>query len=172
MLRIDLGALRRGPIDMSQAVPTDDPCFLDVGLELDEPVELSGRLMEAGSGRFYWHGTLRAVVRSACRRCLELVAVHVDQQIEVLFAEWEDSNDPSAYLIPPGSGELDPGEALREELILAVPGYVLCDQNCRGLCPVCGANFNESLCNCGSDESDPRWAALEVLKLGQSNERK
>ncbi len=172
MLRIDLGALRRGPIDMSQAVPADDPCFQNVELELDEPVQLSGRIMEAGSGRFYWHGRLRTVARSACRRCLKPVEVPVDQQIEVLFTEDEEANDPSAYLIPPRSGGLDPSEAVREELILAVPGYVLCDQKCRGLCPVCGTDFNESSCSCGNNESDPRWAALEVLRSGQSDERK
>ena len=70
------------------------------------------------------------------------------------------------------AGTLTRLKALREELILAVPDYGVCDQKCRGLCPVCGANFNKSLCNCGNDESDPRWDALEVLRSGQSDERK
>ncbi|MFQ5703039.1 MAG: DUF177 domain-containing protein [Gemmatimonadales bacterium] len=171
MLQIDLGALRNGPVDMEQAVPTDDPCFSDLDVQLAEPVRLSGRLMEAGSGCFFWHGSLHTQVMGFCRRCLEPVEVVVDQQLDVLFTEDQDADDPSAYVIPHRAAELDPGEAVREELILAVPDYVLCDPECRGLCPDCGTNFNESSCNCENNESDPRWAVLEALKLGQPHER-
>jgi uncharacterized protein len=60
---------------------------------------------------------------------------------------------------------------IREELILAVPEYVLCREECRGLCPRCGKDLNEGPCAC-RPEPDPRWAALEALKhMGPDGER-
>ncbi|MGB1779712.1 MAG: DUF177 domain-containing protein, partial [Longimicrobiales bacterium] len=55
-------------------------------------------------------------------------------------------------------------KAVREEMILAVNPYVVCEPECRGLCPKCGANLNEGACDCTDDEVDPRWAALRDLK--------
>jgi uncharacterized protein len=46
-----------------------------------------------------------------------------------------------------------------------VPYQPLCDAACRGLCPVCGANRNEVDCDCAEPAGDPRWAALEGLRL-------
>jgi uncharacterized protein len=53
---------------------------------------------------------------------------------------------------------------VREEVVLAVNPYVVCDPECRGLCPKCGAKLDEGECGCADDEADPRWAALRDLK--------
>ena len=163
MLRIGLAALRQGSIDMVQAVPADDPLFEPLELELGGPVHLSGRLMEAGAGRYYWRGGIRARVRATCRRCLGAVDVEVAQPVGVFFTEDANAEDPAAYFIQPRAAELDPGEAVREELVLAVPEYVLCRKECRGICPGCGEDLNRSSCAC-KPEPDHRWAPLEALK--------
>jgi uncharacterized protein len=169
MLRIDLGALRHGPIDMVQEVPTGDPAFQHLEFELGEPVHVSGRLMEAGSGSYYWHGELRTSVKGACRRCLADVNVRIVQPVNVLFTEEPDADDPAAYVIPARATEIDAGEAVREELMLAVPAYVLCSEECRGICPRCGADLNAGACGC-EPEGDPRWSALDKLKAVSSEE--
>ncbi|UCD23536.1 MAG: DUF177 domain-containing protein [Gemmatimonadota bacterium] len=163
MLRIDLGALREGPVDMVQAVPADDPLFEQLDFQLSGPVQLSGRLMEAGTGRYYWHGGLRTRVKSACRRCLTDLDLAIDQPVEVLFTEDDGTDDPAAYSIPQHAAELDLREAVREELILAVPEYSLCDEGCRGICPTCGTDLNAGTCSC-ERQPDPRWAGLEELR--------
>ena len=163
MLGIDLGALSRGPIDMVQAVPADDPVFEQLNFQLSGSVQLSGRLMEAGKGRYYWQGGLQTRVKSACRRCLTDLELEIDQAVEVLFTEDDGTDDPAAYSIPRHAGELDLGKAVREELILAVPEYSLCNQGCRGICPSCGTDLNGGTCSC-EPESDPRWAGLEELR--------
>ena len=43
---------------------------------------------------------------------------------------------------------LDITEDLREEIILGYPLKPLCREDCKGLCPVCGGNLNESECGC------------------------
>jgi uncharacterized protein len=163
MLRIDLGALRQGPIVLAQVVPADDPAFDKLEFELSEPVHLSGRLMDAGTGRYYWQGGLRTRMRTTCRRCLAGVEIDIAQEVSVLFTEDVTAEDPAAYVIPANSAELDPSEAVREELILAVPDYALCSEECRGLCPRCGADLNSETCGC-ERASDPRWAKLEAMR--------
>jgi uncharacterized protein len=59
--------------------------------------------------------------------------------------------------------DLDP--LVREQLLLALPGYPVCRESCKGLCPVCGANLNERDCGCERKPPDPRWAKLKDLKL-------
>ena len=169
MLRIDLGALRHGPIDMAQAISADDTLFEGFEFQLSRNVHLSGRLMEAGGGRYYWHGRLETQIISPCRRCLVPATVDVSHAVEVLFTEDATAEDPAAYAIPPKTMEIDPGDAVREELILSVPNYVLCSEDCRGICAGCGTDLNSGSCSC-EPESDHRWAVLESLKTTQHEE--
>jgi uncharacterized protein len=48
-------------------------------------------------------------------------------------------------------------------LLLSVPMQALCQPDCKGLCPTCGADWNEGPCDCPSEEVDPRWAGLADL---------
>ena len=63
-----------------------------------------------------------------------------------------------------GASELDLSESIREELIFAIDPYVVCDPECKGLCPRCGVNRNTDSCECTEDEVDPRWDALRALQ--------
>lgn len=54
---------------------------------------------------------------------------------------------------------------LREQVLLALPGYPICREGCKGLCSVCGANLNDRDCGCDRHIPDPRWAGLKKVKL-------
>jgi uncharacterized protein len=169
MLRVDLRALDEGPIEIQGVVAADDPLLADAEFVLAEPVTVRGRLMESGPGRYYWHGTLGTQVAASCRRCLADVPVQIRPELRVLFTEDPGADD--SYPVPPQANELELGDMVREELILAVPPYVLCREDCRGLCPRCGKDLNEGPCSC-RPEPDPRWAKLEALKeQGTDDER-
>ena len=58
---------------------------------------------------------------------------------------------------------LDIDEALIEDMILNFPLKILCDEDCKGLCPKCGIDLNTGSCSCVTKEIDPRLAVL--LKL-------
>jgi uncharacterized protein len=77
--------------------------------------------------------------------------------------EGDGEDDPAAYPIPEGTNVLDLREPIREELVLNVPPFPLCREDCAGLCDKCGADLNSGSCDCRPDR-DPRWAALEGLK--------
>jgi uncharacterized protein len=163
MLRFELRALDEAPVKLSGAIPADEAIFEDLDFELAAPVRVSGRLSAAGPGQYYWRGGIQTTVRSQCRRCLTPVTRKVDQAVDVLFTEEQDAADPAEYVIPERSKDLELDEAVREELILAVPVYTLCRSECAGICPQCGADLNSGTCKC-TPPTDTRWAALEALK--------
>jgi uncharacterized protein len=53
---------------------------------------------------------------------------------------------------------------LLEQLQLNIPMKPLCRPDCKGLCPICGADRNRAACNCEEASPDPRWAALATIK--------
>ncbi|MBI4499711.1 MAG: DUF177 domain-containing protein [Gemmatimonadetes bacterium] len=164
MLRIGLGALEQGPVETAGEVAADDPLLKGLDFSLREPVRVSGQLTAAGPGSYYWRGTLETAAEATCRRCLAPAALRLNVPVNVLFTEDQEADDPSVYLIPPRAKTLEMGEAIREELILAMPEYVLCRENCAGLCPQCGKDLNEGPCECQPVSTDPRWAKLEALQ--------
>jgi len=83
--------------------------------------------------------------------------------VEALFTDDELADDPSARVIERQATVLDLSETVREELILSVPEYVLCRDDCRGLCPGCGQDLNVGSSAC-RPSTDPRWGPLEGLR--------
>jgi len=163
MLTVDLRSLAGGGADIDVAVPADAPVLEGLDIAMSEPLRVRGRLTESGQGRYYWHGVLESRVAGACRRCLAPVSAPLRADVGALFTEEETVDDPSSYQIPAGTGELDLGGMVREELLLAAPGYLLCREDCRGLCARCGKDLNEGPCSC-EPEPDPRWDALRALQ--------
>ncbi len=167
MLRIDLAAAREGPVETSATIAKDDPLIVGSGLTLATPLAVTGRFTTAGAGRYYWQAKLATVVRSECRRCLAPVDVPLSQSLGLVFVGEEDAaRDEDSYLVPRRASTLDLADAVREELLLAVPQFVECRQDCRGLCPRCGADLNAGPCGC-QREIDPRWEALTKLRKGE-----
>jgi len=60
-------------------------------------------------------------------------------------------------------GVIDLGELLHEQFYLTLPMKPLCREDCKGLCPVCGANWNQTTCACERRWEDPRLAGLKAL---------
>jgi uncharacterized protein len=60
---------------------------------------------------------------------------------------------------------------VREEFVLAAPAFVLCREDCPGLCAQCGSDLNEGPCAC-RPEPDPRWAVLRALQERESDDER
>jgi uncharacterized protein len=149
MLRIDRRELRAGPVETDATVSADDPLLGGLALRLEGDLAVSGRLQQAGHGDYLWRGRLAGTARAECRRCLAEVPVAIAADVDVLFSADPDAgDDPSVYPIAEAATHVDVGEAVREELALAVPPYVLCRDDCAGLCPRCGADLNAGPCGC------------------------
>lgn len=56
------------------------------------------------------------------------------------------------------SDSVDPADVLVPALILQVQMTYLCKEDCKGLCPHCGADRNVTDCDCDKKQIDPRFA--------------
>jgi uncharacterized protein len=167
MLRVDLGQLsREGSVVVEARLPAEGGIWEDTDLRWAEDVQIKLRVSLAGTGEVVARGKVQGTLRQECRRCLTEVDTDFAQDLTMVFvADGADADGESgAYAFESTGLELELGDAVREEVVLAVNPYVVCDPDCRGLCPKCGANLNEGPCGCTDDETDPRWAALRDLK--------
>jgi len=165
MLRVDLRELaRQGAVETRGELKQDDPALEGSDFSLREPVVVTGRLQSIGDGRFYWQGKVHTVIQGECRRCLTPVTTPVNLDVGALFAQDPEAlDDPDAYPVPPDATEIDVTSAVREELVLAVPRFVECREDCKGICPQCGKDLNAGPCGC-APATDARWQPLKGLK--------
>jgi uncharacterized protein len=135
-----------------------------------------GVLVEAG---------LSTQVVGPCKRCLAEVQVEVPVSFTLHMVpsaklragddedEAGDGHGPSAGSFDLTDADEEPFDGktidldpiVREQVLLALPLYVVCKDDCKGLCSVCGQNLNERECGCERKMVDPRLAALKDIKL-------
>jgi uncharacterized protein len=171
MLSFDIRSLTEHAVVVDDTLSPDDPVWMEGDAAPSEPIHVKGRLSSAGPGQFYWHGTIEGKVDLACRRCLGDATGHVSEEAHLIFAEAGTEgleDDPDVFPLDERKGELDLRPALREQWLLHVPGYALCRDDCKGLCPSCGAELNVGPCDCESSAADPRWESLRKLKGGHA----
>ena len=103
---------------------------------------------------------LNALAPAECVRCLSDFALKLGTDFSELYAFNKRSITDSGLILPE-DGKIDLEPLLREYMLLEVPISPLCRPDCKGLCSECGQNLNESVCEHGAGNIDPR---LEVLK--------
>ncbi len=104
-----------------------------------------------------------AELEGPCMRCLSDAGAHVEvdsREIDQPAAGDEDMRSPYVE-----EGHLDLRSWARDALALALPVQIVCGEDCRGLCVVCGQNLNEDPEHEHEREPDPRWAKLSELKI-------
>ncbi|MFQ5536562.1 MAG: DUF177 domain-containing protein [Gemmatimonadota bacterium] len=173
MLRLDLLRLDRDRnVEISAEIPPDDAMWKGLETGFSGPVSVVLHASLAGGGgaagaQIVVRGMIRGGWVRECRRCLEGVAGLLETEVTWVFQEAglpgaEEGGD--VHLYAGGATDLNLTDAVREEVLLAIDPYVVCDSECRGLCPMCGTNLNEGVCDCTRAEPDPRWDALRTLK--------
>jgi len=152
MLVVDVRRLHDGPVLTQATLSPEDAARVGLDLSFAGPLAVDGRLQSTGEGEYFWHATVQGRLLAECRRCLERVPVTLEAEIRVLFSTDPDAaDDPGVYPLAESASQVNLGQAVREELLLAAPAYVLCREDCAGLCPQCGADLNAGPCGC----SDP-----------------
>jgi uncharacterized protein len=96
-------------------------------------------------------------------RCLETAGPVVEVDAHEVDQPGGGEELRSPYL---AGEELDVHAWARDALALALPTQIVCDEECRGLCPVCGENLNQAAPGHAHEpEPNPRWAKLSELRL-------
>ena len=118
-------------------------------------------------------GSLQATLVMNCGRCLGSFERDLAEPIVMTFVPAEDEDDSAVEreleyselgLIPYRDDRLELLEPLQEQLLMAVPIRALCDADCRGLCPECGADLNLSGCHCEKTPFNSKFGVLAKLK--------
>jgi len=161
MLSFDRSSLETKAARVDGKLAPDDPIWLADDPRPVNGLDVTGRLSSAGEERFYFSGHMPGEVEVECRRCLAPARGKVDEDLHLLFADAtdEESDDSDVYMLEPRATTVDLRPALREQWLLAAPGFALCREDCKGLCPTCGKDLNQGPCEC-KPVVDPRWAAL------------
>jgi uncharacterized protein len=134
-----------------------------------QAVSIDLELTQLGETNVLARGKARAKATLECSRCLENFDLWIDAKFLVEFeplapgatkAEEPALGDGHVAF----TGEAIPlGEEIRQELELALPVRAICRQECKGLCPVCGAGLNIKDCQCQSSKGNNAFAGLSEL---------
>jgi DUF177 domain-containing protein len=100
-----------------------------------------------------------------CMRCLEPADRTID--VDAREVDQPDAGDVDELISPyVDRDELDLRSWSRDALALALPAQIVCTEDCRGLCPICGENLNTASPDHAHEPApDPRWAKLSELKF-------
>lgn len=160
------------------------------GFKADRPAALKASFRKV-SGSVLLVGDLAAHLSAPCKRCLRDVPMDLpihftlnlvpepSTTLEDAGLDGEAAEDPRSQKRDSGGSfamgdadreyfdgrtiDLDP--IVREQVLLALPVAVVCKDECKGLCPVCGQDLNEAECGCERKVVDPRLAVLKSIKL-------
>ncbi len=170
-MRIELDRLSELGSRFSHLCGVDGLSLDDKDLRLTEPTEIRGEIHREGN-EVELRGELDAKIETACSRCLKPVVLPVHVHFAERFVpavSWRAEEqhelreeDLNLSVFDGEAIELD--ELLREEILLAMPGHVLCREECKGLCPVCGIDRNMDSCRCETRRLDSRWQALREVQ--------
>jgi uncharacterized protein len=178
----NIAQLLKAPVGTAQTVKLDDrdPFDLeDEEVRRDGPITGTIRLHRTNQG-IYASGHVNAPVRLECSRCLKEFAATIAFPLEEEFYPTIDVN--TGLPVPPPDNtdlafpinshhELDLREAIRQNMLLALPTRALCREDCAGLCPRCGKDLNDGPCDCQPEEEDTRLSALRGLLDGTTESR-
>lgn len=166
MLSFDIRSLESQAAHVEGQLAPDDSVWEAGDARPANPIKVEGRLSAAGPSRFYFSGSLSGESLIPCRRCLSEVAVEVTEQAHFIFSsEGDDSaDDPDVYPFDPHAMSLDLRPAVREVWLLAAPGFVLCREDCKGICATCGTDLNAGACDCAPAAKESRWEGLRAIR--------
>jgi len=105
---------------------------------------------------------LQATIAAECVRCLTEFQQLLEVDFSDLYAFTQASMTESGLLLPE-AGKLDLAPIVRDEMLLAVPISPLCRTTCKGLCPVCGENLNETTCQHEEEDRESDLGELRSL---------
>ena len=127
---------------------------------ITQPVHVTGRVKNIADV-LVPEGQAKSVLDYTCDRCMGGFSREKTVKLSYMLAE-EMEGEEDGEIVLLDDGEIDIGDLAYTAFILDMDTKHLCSEDCKGLCPGCGANLNQEPCRC-KKQVDPRWAALEQL---------
>jgi uncharacterized protein len=149
----------------------------DATLDFSFEAPLHGEAWIKKMGKAYLvRGKVHAMLGLRCARCLKEFTYPLSSTFDLSLhpekeargqgeVELEDEDMEAIYF---EGGEIHLSEMAYEQIFLDVPYQPLCREDCRGLCPRCGRDLNQSLCGCAKEELESGFSGLQKMKLDPS----
>ena len=134
-------------------------------ITLLSPVEIKGEIVNTTEG-MYLECNIKTTIEDFCSRCLKDMQVEIDSNVQGFLVEkgeefLEEEEDIFVY-----HGEsLNFYKIIIDAIALDLPQKLLCSEDCKGLCPGCGADLNVEECRCSEEEKDERLIDPRLAKL-------
>ncbi len=133
------------------------------------PIQIQLDAHKHGQGEVYLTGELSTTIQSECVRCLKVIACPVYSDFHFEYAPQPEASSGGEDVLSEEmldlnfyvGAQINIDEEMKGQFFLSVPLNPLCRLDCRGLCPHCGEDLNETACQCHAELSDPRWAILK-----------
>lgn len=100
---------------------------------------------------------------TACDRCGKRLCVPINLDVLHILAPELSDEDDEGEMIEVDFSAFDLDELVYSDIMLSLPTKVLCGEDCKGLCPVCGRDLNTDSCDCDKKKVDPRMEMLRQL---------
>jgi uncharacterized protein len=146
--------------------------FSETGLRQESGIRAEGvaRVLANSDGEIRIQGRYSGSMETECDRCLARATYPLDKSFDLFYRPPPDL-EVDELKIDEGEAEigfyeglgLELVDVIKEQILLAMPMQRICREDCKGICPVCGANRNEAACDCHVKPGDDRWTALKDL---------
>jgi len=170
---IGLQDLELRPVHFDVNIPPDQIHFdSKIKQSSDLHAKGSAQLLNRSLGEIRMQGELRVEIEGVCDRCAEPAKQAVENRFDLLYVPAEEAASGGEDEIDQAGTEvgyyegngIELNEVLREVVLLALPMQMVCMDECRGVCPVCGQNQNQGDCVCEPESADDRWSKLKALR--------
>lgn len=142
-------------------------------LQMSEPffgnVEVSCK-MDKAVHQIVLACTIYANANLTCDRCTADYSQTLENKFTVIYAVGKGDEDDFGEedddyrILEPDQDKIDLANDVVQFAELALPMKKLCSEDCKGLCPKCGADLNTEECSCSEESYNPQWEALQKLK--------
>lgn len=152
-----------GKIPVSGELHLEDTDFLGEEYHFTAPVSITGELSNNGTSLIL-RAKCDGEVGVHCARCRKPLTVPISFEIDETLSqgEAEDAEEDTDMILFTGH-QIDLNDIAANSFLMSISGKFLCKEDCKGLCPHCGADLNQSECGCNRETIDPRWAALAEM---------
>jgi uncharacterized protein len=160
-------------IGFDQILESGQVEFAGEDLEQGSPLHAVGsaELLPESGGQLRVWGRYTVEMVALCDRCLARVRFPLEEEFDLYYRPASDVPGEEEVKIDSGEAEigfyedgLELEDILQEQVLLALPMQRVCSETCKGICPGCGRNRNETACDC-KPAVDDRWGALRNLEL-------
>ncbi len=142
-------------LPLSGAVEPGTLSYLGNSFTFASPIRVEGRLQSVG-GTLELTGSVKGEYTSFCDLCGAPVSGTLAADFDERLSGDLHGCDEECFAL--NGATLDISGLINTLIWSSLPMKVLCREDCKGLCSVCGCNLNETVCNCKTGPYDPRLA--------------